>query len=137
MEKILYRLLQQLPDGSFKVVGYEEHRLKIFEGGEKRMRIWHREKINNHGDMGNDLLSSEAFIYSRKDMYTGVTVGGEKVFENDEGLLNGHVLGDAPVTVVYNAPSFKVKHADGSTYPLNEYFYKVTGIHGVKETTDE
>jgi hypothetical protein len=101
MEEILYRLLQQLPDGSFKVVGYEKH-----EGGRiYHLPIFYLNRINyktpdrrkfkvDDKELGlawNDVYFIKDRHYphysrtphDRKDMYTGVTVGGEKVFQRD------------------------------------------------------
>jgi hypothetical protein len=81
------------------------------------------------------LYGHSPYLYTdfcRIDRWTGLKYpDGRLVFERDRALLNGHVLGDSVVTIIYKAPAFKVKHKDGTCYELNEYTYNFLGIEGV------
>jgi hypothetical protein len=123
--ELLFRLMR-----NGKIAGYEEHLKDEITGNYyiKNTAIYN----DNHQVSGS--YCTQPILCDRKDRYTGIDIDGEKVFERDIGLVNGHIFGDSPVTVVYKAPSFKVKHGDGTLYDLNEYFYKLIGISGVTTT---
>jgi hypothetical protein len=69
---ILFRLLKQQEDGSFKVVGYEMATVS----GVREIDWYSCRKV--------DGLYHKSYIpHSRKDLYTGIEVDGVKLFERD------------------------------------------------------
>lgn len=135
--ELFFRLMRKKPDGTYGVVGYEKH-----ESG----NMYHSQTINNASKLqdffawrdvfeisefsNGDRRHDNRIQYDRKDEYAGFEVNGEKVFENDKVLVDGHYLGNFKATVLYEPYRFYLKHKKGKCDNL-EYIIKIIGIEGV------
>jgi hypothetical protein len=103
--ELLLRLREKNPDGSYRVVGYEKH-----EGGkiyQSNLSMQFAEIIfkKPNPSLGDRRWVCDFYIpHDRYDIYTGITVNGEKVFERDQFK---YAYGDVG-TVLYDKGEFKV-----------------------------
>lgn len=152
MDEILFRLLRNLDDGSYEVVGYEKH-----EGGaiyhSKDMEQWgdimqltYIETLKEHALCPTDTYTKACHLnyipHDRKDIYTGIEVDGVKLFEKDKvevvyGDTTTHTIqycGEADYPAFDLSPYLENCESNGIMHCMCHYDVriKIIGIEGVK-----
>jgi hypothetical protein len=149
MKELLFRLLKQQEDGSYTVVGYEEHEAGLIY---HTVDFSRRECIVCENAFDDDLnvtgkIPNNYFIHhDRKDQYTGVTLNdgkrnyisdnGTKLFENDKiqyrfKYRNGDIVGI--VRWDTRICSWYIENRQLSSRLSDDDYadFKITGVQGV------